>query len=438
MKKYILLGLIFLGLFFSIMQLPFKAKSLGDLTFHEEAKNISQYLLGNGSIDSVMITKAPGPVFFYVLPYILAGKTNDDGRLWKFGTTWNALWLLIALILVYKSACLLFGKRAGISSIVLSLILPLQLYYGIGILAETLAFVGYAFFLYGTIAIFKLPNNERKSNVFIYGLVIIGLIMMVTARPNMLLLMAFIPFVLIWLYWKSDRVYATLLKKYFYSYLLAAILIVGILGVLKNLPGNKNKPDQESYFSFVAHLGRFQFRAETWDWRFWDDITRPDSKDYQNWAASTHLLNGNVKTSGLSTKKIYNNWVLQDIKENPILVTKQFFVRLLFGNFLQISSAKPEKFKVGPVSGSFVFYVVHFAINIINLAIIIAAFFGFFKCFRTHKFILLLALPLLALLFFNGFIYMEQRYLFPARSFYIIFSSGVFLNWFNKIKYNAS
>ena len=57
-----------------VLNLPFKAKPFGDDTFHVEAKNMARYIKGDVSYDKVTVTKAPGPIIFYTIPYLIASS----------------------------------------------------------------------------------------------------------------------------------------------------------------------------------------------------------------------------------------------------------------------------------------------------------------------------------------------------------------------------
>lgn len=424
----VLLSILF---FLIVVNLPFRAKSFGDLDFHQEARNIAGWIHGSVSGDVVKISKAPGPVLFYTAPYLLAGKNADDATLWKFGVGWNFLWLTIALLLLKDTATLLFSFREGWMVVCLTMLLPVHLYYGIGILAETLAFVGVAFFIYGTARIFERNTIDKAGIAAIVG----GIVALCSARPNSLLLLGLIPMILLFFYFRKDKAGMTTAIRGYWSAWLVSVLAMFLLFILiRQLPGYSNKANQESYFIFVMHQGRFQFRTETWDWRFWDDEIRADSKDYQAWQQSSQLLHSSMAQTGKSIQTVYGKWVLEDILEHPSVVIKQFFVKILFGHFLQISSVSPDNFKLGPLQGKTGYYLIIGSINIFNLFILLCAIISFLKYFRTKRFLLLIIAPWLALIVFHGLVYMEQRYLFPARPIILLLASPIIVAILQNIK----
>lgn len=430
MKTNAFIVLFSAALLFIVYQMPFKAKFYGDWTFHAEAKALAAWVHGQASGEVVAFTKAPGPVLFYGLPYVVAGAGKEDATYWKWALAWNLLWLAFALILIKKTAELLFGGRAGIAAVILAFLLPLHLYYGIGILAETMAFVGFTLFAYGTTVLFLEAGRTRSGSIAL----IAGLLFMVTARPNSLLILALLPVVMLWLWRGADTGLRARLGAYLASYAAACVLTILLSVGIRYLPGNQAQALQESYFVNVAHQGRFQFRTETWDWRFWESDIRPDSKDYQAWRASSSALQEEIKTSGRSRNEVYGSWLLQDAQSHPFVLLKQFGVRLAFGHFLQISSAPPEKFAIGPLKGPWIFYGLHIGINLFNLLLIYAAIVGFFRAVKTQRFVLLLIVPWLALSIFHGMVYMEQRYMFPARPVFLLLASPVLVTLISRLR----
>lgn len=134
--------LVSIVLYLAIANAPFKAKPFGDLDFHIEAKTIARFFWGQENYEAVSITKAPGPVLFYVIPYFVAGPQATDNQYWLAGILWTGIFMTVAVLLL-KAACHNLGsEHAGKFTVLLIFILPLQVYYSLGILAEGLAFLG--------------------------------------------------------------------------------------------------------------------------------------------------------------------------------------------------------------------------------------------------------------------------------------------------------
>jgi hypothetical protein len=130
-----------------------------------------------------------------------------------------------------------------------------------------------------------------------------------------------------------------------------------------------------------------------------------------------------MQQSGQPLQQVYGDWVWQDVMNNPGLIIQQFFIKTLFGHFLQISSVPSNNFKLGPLQGKTGYYLLIGSINVINLLILLSAIAGFIKYCKQKRFLLLIIAPWLALIIFHGLIYMEQRYLFPARPVILILAS---------------
>jgi hypothetical protein len=412
-------------LFAIVASLPIKTKPYGDLDFHIEAKSIANYLWGIENFDKLSITKAPGPTLFYIIPYFIAGPDASDNRLWYAGVAWTAIFITLATLLIRWSTINLSGKLAGNISIVLLFIIPLHIYYSLGISAEALSFIGCSFFIYGYSKLTKTNKIDNISEFTIILLITTGITLMVLARPNAGLV---IPIIFLYLFWNKYIKSHNLTKKFRLIIMKSTIfagfvLTLAMIGV-KSLPNNRNTLKQEAYLSYVMTIGRYQFRTETWDWRFWDPLTRPNSKDYIDWEGKYEALAKIGNDSNNSLEKVLYQWVFNDIINNPVTSLKQFFVRIIFGHTLQISSLAKNDYSIGPLKGPFVYWFVHIILNIINCCLLC---FSILLLIKKKEYCLssfgLMITPWIALIIFHGIVYMEQRYLFPARPIMIILAS---------------
>lgn len=412
-------ALVSLIIYWLVMFLPIKAKQLGDSDFHEEAKAIAAYLHGTVSFEELSITKAPGPVLYYVLPYFLAGPSADTDRYWKAGVAWTAILTTLTLAVLYIVINSRLGAKVANIYMALLFVIPLHAYYSTGILAEGMAFLGVCWTLIGLLLL------DRTAKFYICFA--LGIATLVLARPNAGLVIPLTVAIGGYAYWRGkDR--AAL--RPVISSIAAFIIIAGVALFAKALPNKRDTLKQGEYLSFVMHHGRFQFRTEPFDWRFWDNKTRPDSKDYQAWLASTDSLNQKVKSSGLSYSDVYYNWIIADLVQHPFMLAKQFTVRLFFGNTLQISSRPRSEFGSGVLDGNTLYWTFHIIINIVNYAMLTFAMYYIYTE-RAWQHTWPLFVVVLALWLFHGLIYMEQRYLFPLRPI-ILFWSALGLVSFTK------
>jgi hypothetical protein len=415
LRKYRLelaIALASLVLYILVLLLPLKAKQFGDGDFHIETKAIASYLHGYTPYEDLSITKAPGPVLFYLLPYFLAGSQASDSNLWVAGIFWTAIITTVTLVVLFGAINDEFGRRVGLLFITLLLALPLHIYYSMGVLAESLAFLGVCWLIIGF-----LKQNQPKVFLVFFTL---GLVSLILARPNTGLVSPLLGIAAVYCYWRGRDLKS---KKIMWSITCAVCVIVIVFAIVKSLPNSRVTLKQEEYFSFVMLHGRFQFRTETFDWRFWDDKTRADSKDYQAWKKSIGTLNNKIQTDTSTIVQVYNEWIWNDLIHHPVMVAKQFFVRILYGNTLQVSSRLPSEFSVMHIRGATIFWIIHIALNIVNISFVILALY-FVTTDKKWQDWWPLTLVVLALWLFHGVVYMEQRYLFPLRAIIIFFASN--------------
>jgi hypothetical protein len=184
-------------------------------------------------------------------------------------------------------------------------------------------------------------------------------------------------------------------------------------------------------FYYVAQQGRFQFREEPTDFRFWDDLKRHDSKDYQNWVKATDSLH-QVVANGVPYINAYRNFVVQDVLDHPFYTTRQFFVKALYGHMYFINSIEPEQFKMGPLEGAFGFWLLIAGINSVNILLIIGFLLFVFRWRKQMPYWPFYAV-ILSLVVFHSLMYMEPRYLFPSKpAFYILSAAGLYTFTFIK------
>jgi hypothetical protein len=390
---------------------PVKAKKFGDLDFHEEAKILAGYLHGTASYDELSITKAPGPVLYYWIPYFIAGPAASDQTYWLFGVIWTAVLTTLTLVVLYWVIDNRLGSKAASIFLALLFVVPLHAYYATGILAEGMAFLGVCWILIG------LLQYDRTLRFYICFT--LGTAALVLARPNAGLVIPFVFVFGLYTYWRrKDR----LSLRPVVSSMAAFVIVAGISLYVRSLPNSRDTLKQDEYLSFVMHHGRFQFRTEPFDWRFWDNKTRPDSKDYQAWLASTDSLNRVAKNRSLSYSEIYYNWVISDLLEHPFMLGKQFVIRLLFGNTLQISSKSSWQFASTSVSGDILYWTFHIVVNLLNYAMLgLAIYYIYVQRWQMETWPLLAIV--LSLWIFHGLVYMEQRYLFPLRPIMLFWSA---------------
>ncbi len=417
--------LISIVMYWIIGTASIKVKSFGDLDFHLEAIRIAHCLQSGESCKDVSLNKAPLPSVFYAVPYTLLPHGSSDNAYWNAAMIWSGLFITLSLILIYRATATIFkDKRAGIICIILSFIIPLHIYYGLGVMAEGPAYIAVSVSLYG----WSIVEKKRRQGIIFFS---IGIVALILARPNAILILPllFITSASLWWMKKGDvksQKYMTLAAM-----IMGAVVLILFSGV-KKLPGNKSD-SQESYFLHVAQHGRYQFRDETWDWRFWDDNVRADSKDYQNSNHTKHRLDSLVRAGG-TYEKVYTKWLMDDVVSNPGTSLKQFFVRIIYGHTLTINSITKDTFSMGPLRGPFGYYLLIGGLNALNWTMIIFSGYALFILRKRWTEVLPMLMPWIALVLFSAAVYMEQRYLFPIRPLIILLASGGILHFYKQVR----
>lgn len=408
-----------------VLNLPFKAKPFGDDTFHVEAKNMARYIKGNVGYDKVTVTKAPGPIIFYTPAYLMASSTATDNELWNYAVIFTFLIVTISLLLIFRIGSSLFSKEVGLLAVVLFFVFPIHCYYSLGILAEVPAFFSLTIALYGWSVIFQNPNKKTG-----WILLILGMWFLILNRPNTMLILGLGFLILAYSFFKRKEFFKLYGKKLALTFCTVGLLGFGVLQLAKVITGTKSGENQEGLFYYVAHIGRFQFREEPTDFRFWDNDNRADSKDYQNWGKSGGELAAIADKTHRPSNEVYKEFLINDALEHPFLFTRQFFVKCFFGHVYFINSVKPTDFHLGPIHGTIAYWFVILLINCVNLVLIFGAFLFLFKEKNLINYWLFWSV-IVALLIFHGLTYMEPRYMFPSRvALYLMSAAGLYqIRW---------
>ena len=431
----ILIVLISLVMMIVVLNLPFKTKPFGDdFSFHSQSKALAAYIKGEGGYDKVTITKAPGPVLFYAPAYLLAPSNPTDNQLWVYAVIATFIISTITLLLIFRIGTNLFSKEVGFLAVLLFFIFPIHAYYSLGVLAEIPAFFSLALALYGW-SIVTLDQNKTKGWIILT----LGLWFLILNRPNTMLILGLGILIIAYSFFKRKEFFNLYGKKLALALSLIGLLAFGVLQISKTITGTKSNENQEGLFYYVAHLGRFQFREEPTDFRFWDNDNRADSKDYQNWGKNGSELHAIMEKSHRSSNEVYQEFLINDALEHPFLFTRQFFVKCFYGHVYFINSVQPKDFHLGPIRGTTAYWLFMLVINCVNILLLFGAFVFLFKEKNLINYWLFWAV-IVSLLFFHGLTYMEPRYLFPSRvALYIMSAAGLYrIKWVrNKVDFVA-
>ncbi|HLA56219.1 MAG TPA: glycosyltransferase family 39 protein [Flavobacterium sp.] len=408
-----------------VLNLPFKAKPLGDDTFHNEAKSLALFLKGHLPAEKVVITRAPGPVLFYTPAYMLAPSDASDNTFWTYGVIFSSFMMLLSMLLIFKTAASFFSKEVGILSVFLFFIFPIHCYYSLGINAEAPAFFSIAIALYGWSKAWFSP--QKKTG---WICLIVGFLFLILNRPNTMFLFPIVFLLLVYAWFKRKEFFAVYAKPLMISFAVVALLGAGTLQIAKCITARNGYVEQNNLLYYVIYEGRFQFRDEPFDFRFWDGDNRPDSKDYQNWKKTYAALDAKIIQTHGTYEAVYKDFIINDIKAHPLIFVRQFFVKCFYGNIYIINSIRPENFKIGPLKGHFGYTVFMLAINIINILILFGVGLFLFKEKNQLAYWPFWGI-VVALFVFHGLTYMEPRYMFPSKvALHILGAAGLYqLTW---------
>jgi hypothetical protein len=291
------------------------------------------------------------------------------------------------------------------------------------------AFFSLALAIYGWSIAFEEPNIKRG-----WILLSIGMWLLILNRPNAILLLGILFLVIGYSFFKKKTFYIKYGIKLSFTFLTVLILGMGTLQLAKSINGSESGGSQESYFYYVAHIGRFQFREEPTDFRFWESDNRPDSKDYQSWIRSGGELDAVITKTKRSYNTVYREFIINDMLEHPYWTARQFLIRCFYGHINIISKVQPSQFDLGPFKGSLGYWTFLFIINSINLLVLAGAALFLFKEKNLIQYWIFWGVWV-ALLIFHGLTYMEPRYLFPSKvALYVMSAAGLYhLSWIRKI-----
>lgn len=395
-----------------VVLLPFGPNRLGDMDFYVEAKALAAALKGTGDGQAVAITKAPGPVLYYLLPFLAVPARSPAATFWLAGVIWSGLWMAVALLLIRRAAALLAGRSGGLLGVGLLLAVPFVVYYATGILAEPPAFLGAALFVYGWTSAWKRHEfgaSGWRALLLCGG----GAALLCLSRPNALPLVP-----LGFLYWAVLRRSVQPLWRASATAAGAVIgvttaLALGILVLAGHLPGRRPAGQQGSYLAYVVFQGRFQYRQEPWNWAYWDE-RRAGTPDYDQWLNDGRQLAADAKARGISLTQARWAWIRQDWQHHPLLALRMTAMRCVTMNLAVVHSATPEAFRVGPVPGRWVFLALHAGLNAVGLGMLAAALFAL-RAVPKCPMLGMLAVPYFSLLGFSALTYGEPRYLFAGQ-----------------------
>ena len=407
--------------FLIVALLPFAPKKYGDRAFHDEAKNVA-LAIKNANPEPVTIIRAPGPVLFYAIPYLLVPVGEPDEVYWNVALLWTVLCIIVSIFLIVGAVQTLYGDSAANAAAWLSLGTPFWAYYSFGVNGEVSAFLEMSMFLYGW-ARWRASAGRGISPAVLAG---IGLALFLLTKPSALGLAGLASVAAAVLWWQKER------KQAVFGLICVGVMAgtsIGSSAVLKHFERPDYRPAQLLYFHWTAFLGSQQMRAEPWDWRFWDNSTRAGSVDYANFVRDLAAVQQEAVRTRYSVFELEWNWVVNDFKQHPFIRARMALVRALSMHVNLVNSVGPGQFHFGPLQGKTAYLAFHLAVNLVYFGLI-AASLRFLIVRRRHIFEYWpLWGPWLALVAFHSVFYAEARYLFAIQPVLLFLAAPIFVTW---------
>src|ERR1700742_4032050 len=69
--------------FLALSRLPFGVSKFSDVYFHEEAKHLAGVVKGTARWKDTRVSRAPGPVLYYALPYLFVSWNAPEQSYWQ-------------------------------------------------------------------------------------------------------------------------------------------------------------------------------------------------------------------------------------------------------------------------------------------------------------------------------------------------------------------
>src|SRR5262249_30978281 len=150
-------------------------------------------------------------------------------------------------------------------------------------------------------------------------------------------------------------------------------------------------------------------------WSAWDKVRRRGSADYIEWDTTYKEFKRKAKETGVSVPDLVMRWLIRDVETHPMLWARMVAIRTLDLNISLVNSQRPEAFRIGPISGQFIYLAFHVFVNALNFLLLGAAFWFLFTVRGEAAVYWPLWAPWISLLLFHAIVYAEPRYMFPSR-----------------------
>jgi hypothetical protein len=393
--------------------LPFKPKPFGDGEYHEGTLQLIQYII-NGFQGTVRIDKGLFTLFYYLVPYSLGYVFHNDSILCLFGVVFNSIITCWAVYYLFASFRVMdFSDRSKFWAIVVLSLFPIHVYYAMGILAESAAFLGVSLFVYAWLKITANTNLLKYYLMLSFSLVIVS-----GTRPNLL------PFLVLFsLYFLTIK--SQLKNKLIFISSLGFMLVV--LALVEKKINNTDGAFKKDIFRRHLLWSRYELRDDPWNWLPQDGQKEFATSDYLHNLEKRDELDSICEAQNLDKTTYYIDWVVNDIVQNPGLTLRQYGVKFF----------QSQTFVISPLmkynKSTIVKWSIHIYINLINYVLVFFSMAAIVVLWRQKKYQLMI--PFLLLwgwsLVYVFIFHSEQRYMFPMRPV-LLFLFAYFVNYYDE------
>jgi hypothetical protein len=155
--------ILFVLLSYAIVHfMPFAPKKFGDDVFHVEAKAIAQAIHARNNWSELFITRAPGPVLYYAIPYSFLPADSSEDSYWLARLFWTVALMCLSVLLIRRAAAYSGDQLSGKVAAGIVLLTPFSVYYSYGIYAEPLAYLGVSLAAFGW-AKWRFLSSDSQS-----------------------------------------------------------------------------------------------------------------------------------------------------------------------------------------------------------------------------------------------------------------------------------
>lgn len=379
--------------------LPFKPKPFGDGEYHQGTLQLLQFIR-HGFSGEVEVTKGLFTLLYYVVPYSFASLWNTEKMYLLFGLVYNWLAVSAGVGIMFK----LFreqglSERLQVFVFLLLNLFPIHVYYSMGILAESSAFLLSSLFVYFLVTIYK---GNKESYLHYVGLSL-SLAFFLSVRPN------FMPYALLFL------PIVLLMKKPSLYRSIAAGVFVSAVCLLVLMEKKLDHSDAEfKKFQLVKGFvwSRYELRDEPFNWLPQHGMDAFASIDYKNNIKKRVEIIKVCKEQHLDMQEYAFNWMVQDIKMHPGLFMRQIFLKYFQSQTFVVTPLMKSK------ANGFLKWGIHVYINILNYVLLLSVFYSawlWWKNKRAFNYFLPLLLFYATAFITIFFLHSEQRYVFPTR-----------------------